>query len=44
VPGGFNQFLEQLSSLNRGLREPDLARTAKFMNSYGIELFGRPLS
>jgi hypothetical protein len=32
TPGGFNQFFEELSSLNRGLSAPDLARTEELMN------------
>jgi hypothetical protein len=44
TPGGFNQFFEELASLNRGLPEPDLVRTERLMNSYGIELLGPPLS
>ena len=44
TPGGFNQFFEELSSLNRGLAAPDLVRTEQLMNAYGIELLGPPLS
>jgi hypothetical protein len=44
TPGGFHRFFEELSSLNRGLPAPDLARTEQLMNSYGIELLGPPLS
>jgi mannose-6-phosphate isomerase-like protein (cupin superfamily) len=44
TPGGFNQFFEELSSLNRGLPSPDLVRTEQMMNDYGIELLGPPLS
>lgn len=44
TPGGFNQFFEDLSSLNRGLSSPDLVRTEQLMNAYGIELLGPPLS
>jgi mannose-6-phosphate isomerase-like protein (cupin superfamily) len=44
TPGGFNQFFEELSSLNRGLPSPDLVRTEQLMNAYGIELLGTPFS
>jgi hypothetical protein len=44
TPGGFNQFFEELSRLNRGLAEPDLVGTERLMNSYGMELLGPPLS
>jgi len=44
TPGGFNQFFEELSSLNQGLPAPDLVRTEQLMNAYGIELLGPPLS
>jgi mannose-6-phosphate isomerase-like protein (cupin superfamily) len=44
TPGGFNHFFEELSALNQGLPAPDLVRTEKLMNEYGIELLGPPLS
>jgi hypothetical protein len=44
TPGGFNRFFEDLSSLNRGLPVPDLARTEQLMKNYGMELLGPPLS
>jgi hypothetical protein len=44
TPGGFNQFFEELSSVNKGLPFPDLARTEELMNSYGLDLLGPPLS
>jgi quercetin dioxygenase-like cupin family protein len=44
IPGGFNQFFEELSSLNRGLSAPDLVRTGQLANRYGIELLGPPLA
>jgi mannose-6-phosphate isomerase-like protein (cupin superfamily) len=44
TPGVFQQFFEELSSLNNGLPSPDLARTERLMQSYGIELLGPPLS
>jgi quercetin dioxygenase-like cupin family protein len=43
MPGGFNQFFEELCSLNRGLPEPDLVGTERLMNAYGIELLGPPI-
>ena len=43
TPGGFNQFFEELSSLNKGLPAPDLARTEELMKFYGLELLGPPL-
>jgi hypothetical protein len=44
TPGGFNQFFEELSSLNHGLAAPDLVRIEQLMNDYAIELLGSPLS
>jgi quercetin dioxygenase-like cupin family protein len=44
TPGGFHQFLEDLSSLNKGLPAADLVRTERLMNDYGMELLGPPLS
>jgi hypothetical protein len=44
TPGGFNQFFQELSSLNAGLPAPDLIRTEQLMNQYGIELLGPPLT
>ena len=44
TPGGFQQFFEELSSLNSGLPTPDLVRTERLMLEYGIELLGPPLS
>jgi len=44
IPGEFNQFFEDLSSLNKGLPAPDLVRTERLMKDYGIELLGPPLS
>jgi hypothetical protein len=44
TPGGFNQFFEELSCLNRGLPFPDLPETEKLMNSYGLDLLEPPLS
>jgi uncharacterized cupin superfamily protein len=44
TPGSFNQFFEEVSSLNRGLRTPDLVGTEQLMNQYGIELLGPPLA
>jgi quercetin dioxygenase-like cupin family protein len=44
TPGGFNRFFENVSSLNKGLPAPDLPRTEKLMQNYGIELLGPPLS
>ncbi len=44
TPGVFQQFFEELSSLNSGLPSPDMARTERLMQAYGIELLGPPLS
>jgi quercetin dioxygenase-like cupin family protein len=44
TPGGFYRFFEELSSLNRGLPAPDLARTEQLMKDYGMELLGPPLA
>jgi len=44
LPGRFNQFFEELCSLNRGLSAHDLVRTEQLMNRYGIELLGPPLA
>jgi uncharacterized cupin superfamily protein len=44
TPGtSFQQFFEEVSSLNRGLPAPDLVRTEQLMNHYGLELLGPPL-
>jgi mannose-6-phosphate isomerase-like protein (cupin superfamily) len=42
--GGFQLFFEELSCLNSGLPTPDLVRTERLMQQYGIELLGPPLS
>ena len=44
TPGDFHRFFEELSSLNKGLPTPDLARTEQLMNEYGMEVLGPPLS
>jgi quercetin dioxygenase-like cupin family protein len=44
IPGGFNQFFEELSCLNQGLPAPDLVRSEQLMHDYGLELLGPPLS
>ena len=45
TPGAsFQQFFEELSSLNKGLPAPDLVRTEQLMKDYGLELLGPPLS
>jgi quercetin dioxygenase-like cupin family protein len=44
TPGGFSQFFEEISALNRGLPAPDLVRTEQIMNHYGLEMLGPPLS
>jgi mannose-6-phosphate isomerase-like protein (cupin superfamily) len=44
TPGGFNQFMEPVSALNKPLSAPDLAGTERIMNEYGLELLGPPLS
>jgi len=44
TPAAFQQFFEELSSLNSGLPAPDLAGTERLMLEYGIELLGPPLS
>jgi mannose-6-phosphate isomerase-like protein (cupin superfamily) len=44
MPGRFNLFFEELSSLNAGRSIPDITRTERLMNDYGIELLGPPLS
>jgi quercetin dioxygenase-like cupin family protein len=44
TPGRFQQFFEDLSSLNAALPAPDLIRSEQLMLEYGIELLGPPLS
>ena len=44
TPGGFNQFFEALSALNKPLPAPDFARTEQIMKDYGLVLLGPPLS
>jgi quercetin dioxygenase-like cupin family protein len=43
TPGGFDQFFEELASLNRGLANPDLAGMERLMKAYGMELLGPPI-
>lgn len=44
TPGGFQRFLEELSSLNQGLPAPDMVRSERLAQEYGIEVLGPPLS
>ena len=44
TPAGLDQFFQDLTSLNKGLSQPDLAGTGRLMQSYGMELLGPPLS
>jgi hypothetical protein len=41
TPAGFNQFFEELSSLNRGLPAPDLAGAERLVKDYGLEVEGQ---
>lgn len=44
TPGGLDRFFEEVTALNKGLSQPDLARVGALMQSYGMELLGPPLS
>jgi quercetin dioxygenase-like cupin family protein len=44
TPGGIQQFLEELSSVNEGLPAPDIVRIKRLAQDYGIEILGPPLS
>ena len=44
TPGGFQRFLEELSSLNQELPAPDMVRSERLAQEYGIEALGPPLS
>jgi quercetin dioxygenase-like cupin family protein len=44
TPGGLDQFFEDVTDLNKGLSQPDIARLEQLMQSYGMELLGPPLS
>jgi quercetin dioxygenase-like cupin family protein len=44
TPGRFILFFEKLGALNAGRSTPDMAKTERLMNEYGIELLGPPLS
>jgi Uncharacterized conserved protein, contains double-stranded beta-helix domain len=44
TPAGLDQFFKGVTELNRGQAEPDFARVAQLMQSYGMELVGPPLS
>lgn len=44
TPAGLDRFFEALSTMNKGLSQPDFARVEQLMNSYGMELLGPPLS
>lgn len=43
TPGGFSQFFEALSALNKPLASPDFPGTERLMGEYGLELLGPPL-
>jgi quercetin dioxygenase-like cupin family protein len=43
-PAGLDRFFEDVSTMNKGLSQPDFARVEQLMQSYGMELLGPPLS
>ena len=43
-PAGLDRFFEDVTALNKGLPQPDLARVEQLMQTYGMELLGPPLS
>lgn len=43
-PAGLERFFEDLTAMNKGVSQPDLARVAQMAQSYGIEILGPPLS
>jgi quercetin dioxygenase-like cupin family protein len=44
TPAGLDRFFEEVTTLNKGLSQPDLAGTEKLMNNYGVEMLGPPLT
>jgi quercetin dioxygenase-like cupin family protein len=44
TPAGLERFFEDVTTLHKGLSQPDLAGTEKLMNDYGMELLGPPLA
>jgi len=44
TPSGLERFFEDVTALNKGLSQPDFARTEQLMQSYGMELLGPPLA
>jgi quercetin dioxygenase-like cupin family protein len=44
TPGGLDHFFEDVTTLNKGLAQPDYAGVERLMQSYGMELLGPPLS
>jgi hypothetical protein len=43
TPAGLERFFDEVTVLNKGLREPDFAGVQRLMESYGLELLGPPL-
>lgn len=43
TPAGLERFFDEVTVLNKGLREPDFAGVQRLMESYGMELLGPPL-
>jgi len=44
TPAGLDHFFEAITSMNKGLSQPDYAEVEKLMQSYGMELLGPPLA
>lgn len=44
TPAGLDKFFEEVTALNKGLKQPDFAGMEQLMQSYGMELLGPPLS
>jgi len=43
TPAALDRFFEELTEMNKGLSQPDFARIAELMTSYGMEILGPPL-
>ena len=44
TPAGLDRFFAEVTTLNKGLSQPDFPRVEQLMQSYGMELLGPPLS
>lgn len=44
TPAGLDRFFADVTTMNKGLSQPDFDRVGQLMQSYGMELLGPPLS